>query len=65
MSVLANDKVNILSMNTLTDKKENQANILITLEVDGLQVLGRVMSRIEQLPNILDVQRFQEKKKSA
>ncbi len=65
MSVLANDKVNVLSVNTLTDKKENQANILITLEVDGIQVLGRILNRIEQLPNILDVQRFQEKKKSA
>ncbi|WP_028303316.1 GTP diphosphokinase [Oceanospirillum maris] len=63
MSVLANDKVNVQSVNTLTDKQDNQANILITLEVDGLQVLGRILNRIEQLPNILDVQRFQEKKK--
>lgn len=62
-SVLANEKVNVLSVNTLTDKKENQANILITLEVTGLQVLGRVLNRIEQLPNILDVQRFSEKNK--
>lgn len=61
-SVLANEKVNVLSVNTLTDKKENQANILITLEVEGLQVLGRVLNKIEQLPNILDVQRFSEKR---
>ncbi|WP_028302293.1 GTP diphosphokinase [Oceanospirillum beijerinckii] len=60
--VLANEKVNVLSSNTLTDKKENQANILITLEVESLQVLGRVLNRIEQLPNIIDVQRFSEKR---
>jgi GTP pyrophosphokinase len=64
MSVLANEKVNVLSVNTLTDKKENQANILITLEVEGLQVLGRVLNRTEQLPNILEVQRFSEKRSS-
>lgn len=59
--VLANEKVNVLSVNTLTDKKENLANILVTLEVLGLEALGQVLNKINQLPNVVDVQRFRQK----
>lgn len=61
-SVLANERVNVISVNTLTDKKEHQANILITLEIAGLEILGRVLDKINQLPNVLDVQRFRTAK---
>lgn len=59
--ILANEKVNVLSVNTLTDKKENLANILVTLEVLGLEALGQVLNKINQLPNVVDVQRFRQK----
>lgn len=62
--VLANEKVNVLSVNTLTNKKENLANILVTLEVLGLEALGQVLSKINQLPNVVDVQRFRQKSNS-
>jgi GTP pyrophosphokinase len=61
--VLANERVNVLSVNTLTDKKENLANILITLEVAGLEALGQVLTRLNQLPNVVDVQRFRQNSK--
>lgn len=59
--VLANEKANVLSVNTLTNKKENLANILVTLEVLGLEALGQVLNKINQLPNVVDVQRFRQK----
>ena len=59
--ILANERANVLSVNTLTDKKENLANILITLEVAGLEALGQVLTKINQLPNVVDVQRFRQK----
>ncbi len=62
--VLANEKVNVLSVNTLTDQKENLANILITLEVGGLEALGQVVNHLNQLPNVVDVQRFRQQAKS-
>lgn len=62
--VLANEKVNVLSINTQTDKQENLAKILVTLEVSGLEALGQVLSRINQLPNVADVQRFRQKIKT-
>lgn len=62
--VLANEKANVLSVNTLTDKKEHLANISVTLEVSGLEVLGQVLNKINQLPNVVDVQRFRQKIKN-
>ncbi|MFK7160403.1 GTP diphosphokinase [Marinospirillum sp. MEB164] len=59
--ILANEKVNVLSVNTLTDKKENLANLLLTLEVQGLEALGQVLNKLNQLPNVVDVHRFRQK----
>ena len=56
--VLSNDKVNVLSVNTQTDEVEGLARMTITLEVDGLETLGRLFSRIQQLSNVLDVKRL-------
>jgi GTP pyrophosphokinase len=56
-SVLANEKINILATNTLSDKKSHSARIDLTLEVADIDQLSRVLSRINQLPNIVEVRR--------
>ncbi|MBD3897493.1 GTP diphosphokinase [Halomonas sp. ML-15] len=56
--VLSNDRVNVLSVNTLTDQDDGIARMSITVEVDGLETLGRLFSRIQQLPNVIDVKRL-------
>ena len=56
--VLSNDKVNVLSVNTLTDTDDGIARMVITVEVDGLETLGRLFSRIQQLPNVIEVRRL-------
>ena len=48
----------MLSVNTLTDKHDNLARMKITLEVEGLEALERIFSRIQQLPNVIDVKRL-------
>ncbi|MDG4870820.1 ACT domain-containing protein, partial [Guyparkeria sp. 1SP6A2] len=53
--LLGNEKVNVLAVNTLTDTDEGIARLRITLEVDGLESLGRLFSRIQQLPNVTEV----------
>ena len=58
--VLSHDRVNVLAVNTLTDKADNVARLKITVEVDSLESLGRIFSRIQQLPNIIDVKRLRE-----
>ncbi|WP_372738149.1 GTP diphosphokinase [Neptunomonas sp.] len=57
MMVLANEKLNILSANTLTDKNSNVANLSLTIEISRLELLGRIMDKISQLPNVVDVHR--------
>ncbi|RUR31627.1 GTP diphosphokinase [Vreelandella nanhaiensis] len=56
--LLGNEKVNVLAVNTLTDTNEGIARLRITLEVDGLESLGRLFSRIQQLPNVTEVRRL-------
>ena len=57
-SLLGNEKVNVLAVNTLTNIDESIARLRITLEVDGLESLGRLFSRIQQLPNVTEVRRL-------
>ncbi|WP_447556267.1 GTP diphosphokinase [Vreelandella sp. EE22] len=58
--LLGNEKVNVLAVNTLTDTDEGVARLRITLEVDGLETLGRLFSRIQQLPNVTEVRRLRD-----
>ncbi|MGB1172730.1 MAG: GTP diphosphokinase [Marinobacterium sp.] len=57
MTILANERINILSANTLTDKSSNEANLALTLEIGRLDKLGKVMDKINQIPNVSDVRR--------
>jgi len=57
MMVLATDNINITAANTLTDKKDNTARLSLTLEISRLDMLGRIMDRINQVPNVIDVHR--------
>ncbi len=60
IQVFSHDRVNVLAINTLTNKDDNRARLKITLEVDSLESLGRIFSRIQQLPNIVDVKRLRD-----
>ena len=55
--VLFNEKMNIVALHTTTSKEDNTATIQITVEVPGLDELGRLLGRISQLPNIIEVRR--------
>ncbi len=56
-SILANEKINILATNTLSDKQSHRARIDLTLEIADIDQLSRVLSRINQLSNIVEVRR--------
>lgn len=55
--VLLNEKVNTLAVNTLSNKENNTATMKLTVEITGLDALGRLLGRISQLPNIIEVMR--------
>ena len=55
--VLADEKVDVLSLNTASNKVEQTADMTVTIEIGDLQQLGRVMDKIGMLPNIIRVSR--------
>jgi len=56
-SLLAQEKVNVIGLNTHSDKETHIASMKITAEVTGLESLSRLLSRIAQLPNVVSVAR--------
>lgn len=55
--VLVNEKMNIVGLQTQVSKEDNTATINLTVEVPGLDALGRLLGRISQLSNIIEVRR--------
>jgi GTP pyrophosphokinase len=57
-SVLANENVNVIAVNTRSDKKHNTAQMELTVEIENVGELSRVLTRIGQLSNVYDVRRI-------
>jgi len=56
-TVLANEQINVTGINTYSDSQENTATLTIVMDIDSLDALGRVLTKIKQLPNIIEVRR--------
>ncbi|MFQ5643387.1 MAG: GTP diphosphokinase [Thiogranum sp.] len=56
-ALLANDNINVLGVNTFTDRKDLVARMDLHIEVTDIGQLSRILSRIGQLPNIIEVRR--------
>ncbi len=55
--VLTDEKVDVVGINTRSNKKEQTAVMTIDIEISDLNQLGRVMDKINQLQNIINVSR--------
>jgi len=55
--VLANEHVNVTGVQTQSDKSDGTATMQITVEVPSLTQLGRVLTKIEQQPNVIEARR--------
>ena len=56
-AVLANEKINLNGVNTATDDQDGIARMSLTLEINDIGQLSRVLTRIGQLPNVLEARR--------
>ena len=61
--VLANDRVNVLTISTRTSKEDNIATMMLTLEVKSLQQLGTVLAKVDKLPNVIEATRHRKESK--
>jgi len=56
-AALADEKISIRGMTTVTDKHDNVAHMRIGISISGLPQLSKVLSRIAQLPNVISARR--------
>ena len=56
-SILADEKINVLEMNTRTEKRDHSVTMETMVEVAGLEEMSRLLAKLDQLPNVLSVRR--------
>ena len=59
-TMLANARIDVIAVNTRSEKSNNTATMKLTLEITGLDALNVMLSRIMRLPNVLSAQRVIE-----
>ena len=62
--LLANEKINVLEASTRTNRDDNYASMLLTLEIPNLHLLGRLLTRIGQLPNVIEARRNRQERRA-
>lgn len=55
--LLANEKINVVAVNTQSDKGQYVARMTFTLDIPNVEILSRVLALIDQIPNVMDVRR--------
>ncbi len=56
-ALLSNEKANVYALQTNSDKHHNMVFISLTIEIDGLSSLSRLLLKLEQIPNVLEARR--------
>lgn len=56
-ALLANERINVIAVNTRSDKSDHTADMTLTLEIANLDQLGKVLDQVNALPNVMEVQR--------
>lgn len=56
-AALADEKISIRSMHTMTDARDHVAHMRIGVSVSGLPQLSRLLARIAQVPNVIGARR--------
>lgn len=56
-TLIASEKIPLISFNSATNKTDNIAHVNITVEINNLSILSKLFDRIRHIPNVLDVKR--------
>lgn len=56
-ALLDNERINVIAMQTLSNKNLNTVDMLVTIEVQNFNALSRALTRLNQLPNIASARR--------
>jgi len=56
-ALFTNEKINVIASNTRSDKDKNTAKMHFNLEIKDVNQLSRILNRLLQLQNVMDVRR--------
>ncbi|MEN8178159.1 MAG: bifunctional (p)ppGpp synthetase/guanosine-3',5'-bis(diphosphate) 3'-pyrophosphohydrolase [Pseudomonadota bacterium] len=56
-SILTNEKVDVIGVNTSSDRRMDTATMQFTVEVSNIEQLNELLKKVEQLPDVLEVKR--------
>lgn len=57
-TIVATEKINLLAMNVRTSSIQQRAYITMTLEINNLDALQRIIHKLQQLPNVIETKRI-------
>ncbi len=57
-ALLANEKINVTAVNTKSNASTHEATMRLTLEIENLARLSKLLSRINELPNVHEARRI-------
>jgi len=57
-AILTNEEVDVIGVSTQSNRKTDQANMRFTVEVASMRQLSRILEKISQLPDVIDVYRL-------
>ncbi|MCR9192100.1 MAG: hypothetical protein NXI01_05500 [Gammaproteobacteria bacterium] len=57
-ALLSIEKAHVLSLKTDTDQVDSHSLIYLTIEIDSLSSLSRLLNRLEHIPNIIEARRL-------
>ncbi|GGE68438.1 GTP pyrophosphokinase [Streptosporangium jomthongense] len=55
--VLSSSKSDVLALHTMTNRDDNIATMVVTVEISSLEQLARLLAQIRNLSNVIDVRR--------
>lgn len=56
-SLLSNEKAHVYALQTKSNKHDNTAYISLSVEIDGLSSLSRLLTKLAQIPNVIEARR--------
>lgn len=56
-ALLSHEKAHVFALQTLSNKQENTTQIKLTVEIDGLNGLSRLLTKLSQVPNVFEARR--------
>lgn len=56
-ALLSNEKAHVYALQTQLNKQDNSNHITLSVEIDGLNSLSKLLSKLSQIPNVLEARR--------